>query len=60
MTSKVIQGQLRHLLCQNHFRAAIYGLMILMKIFMNADNIMKTQPEMSFICYGDFCNFFLL
>ena len=41
MTSKVIQGHIRPLLCQNLFTTFFYGL-ILIKKFMNA-NIMKTQ-----------------
>ena len=41
MTSEVIQGHIKPLLCQDHSGTFVYGL-ILMKICMNA-NIMKTQ-----------------
>ena len=41
MTSKVIQGHIRLLFCQNHSGTFFYGL-ILMKICMNANN-KKTQ-----------------
>ena len=41
MTSKVIQGHIRQLLCENHSSTLVYGL-ILMKIYMNV-NIMKTK-----------------
>ena len=39
--SKVIEGHIRPLLCQNHSSILFYGP-ILMKICMNA-NVMKTQ-----------------
>ena len=41
MTSKVIEGHIRPLLCENHSGTFVYGP-IFMKICINA-NIMKTQ-----------------
>ena len=66
MTSKVIQGHIRPLLCQNRSSTFVYGP-ILMKIGMNA-NIMKTQffheiiYDLKYHVYDmeKFCDFFTL
>ena len=56
MTSKVIQGHIRPLLCQNHSSTFVYGP-ILIKICMNA-NIKKTH---FFLKYYDLkCHFYVM
>ena len=60
MTSKVIQGHIRPLLCQNYSSTFVYGP-ILMKICMNAIaiNIMKTPFLHKRPFYeGEVCDFF--
>ena len=61
-SAKVIQGQLRPLLCQNHSSPFVYGP-IFIKICMNA-NIMKTQFSinytMSLLCNGEGLWFLIL
>ena len=66
MTTKVIQGHMRPLLCQNHFSRFVYGP-ILMKICIKA-NIMKTyffhqiiyDLKCHFYFIAKFCDFFTL
>ena len=55
MTSNIIQGHMRPLLCQNHSSTYIYGP-ILMKFFLNS-NILKTQ----FFILNDLkCHFYVM
>ena len=63
MTSKVIQGHIRILFCQNHSSTFVYGT-ILMKICMNA-NFMKSEDTIydlkcHFYVMEKFCDFFTL
>ena len=58
MSSKVIQGHISPLFCQNHSSTFVYGP-ILVEICMNA-NIMKTRHDLKLnmksnglLCYGD-------
>jgi hypothetical protein len=61
MTSKVIQGHKRPILCENHSSTFVYGP-ILMKFCMNT-NIMKTQymtSNITFILWRSYAIFFTL